>query len=123
MKFFLDGKHIVLRLYNRSPLRPDKYFRPRRLLPVNAYRLYSSSPSSPPTGGVSASLLDNPGVRSYLDNLMSNDYSDTMSKHNVASLITAVRSLRADLQSLNEFDTGQYDEYVQSPINTYSIST
>lgn len=52
--------------------------------------------------------LNNSAVRSYLDKLISDKYSDTMSKPKVARLISTIRSLKADLQSLGEFDTGHY---------------
>lgn len=54
-------------------------------------------------------LLKNAGVRSYLDKLVSEEYSNKMSKPNVVSLISTIRSLKYDLQSLNDFNTGQYN--------------
>jgi hypothetical protein len=67
-------------------------------------RYYSSMPEH----RICSALLNNSGVRSYLDSLISKDYSDIMSKSNVSALILAIRSIRVDLQSLKEFDTGQY---------------
>lgn len=52
--------------------------------------------------------LNNPAVRSYLDKLVSDKYSDTMSKPKAAKLISSIRSLKADLQLLGEFNTGHY---------------
>lgn len=45
-----------------------------------------------------------------------------MSKPNVSALISAIRSLKVDLQSLNEFDTGQHNllYYIFFPKNTYN---
>lgn len=57
---------------------------------------------------IPTALLNNAGVRSYLDKITSDDYSECMSKPNVTALIAAIRSLKVDLQSLNEFNTGHY---------------
>lgn len=63
---------------------------------------------SPSAHGINCRLLNNPGVRSYLDKLINEDYSNLMSKPNVIKLISTIRTLKIDLESLNEFDTGQY---------------
>ncbi|VVC36693.1 Hypothetical protein CINCED_3A004280 [Cinara cedri] len=55
--------------------------------------------------GVPSTLLNNLGVRSYLDKLISEEYSDTMSKPKVSALINTIRLLKVDLKSLYEFDT------------------
>lgn len=93
---------FVFRLYSKTFL-PKNVF---RVVCLKHHRFlvcrYSSSAS-----GISNSLLQNPGVRSYLDNLLSNDYSEAMSEPSVSTLICAIRSLKVDLQSLNEFDTGR----------------
>ncbi|XP_050520567.1 peptide chain release factor 1-like, mitochondrial isoform X1 [Daktulosphaira vitifoliae] len=52
----------------------------------------------------SRNLLDNPGIRSYIDNLISNEYSDSMTKPKVSTLVSKIRSLKDDLLSLQELD-------------------
>lgn len=74
------------------------------------------------TIGISNTLLNNSGVRLYLDKLISEDYSHIMSKPNVFTLINAIRSLKADLISLYEFDTGQYLSYYNYTIILYTYS-
>lgn len=65
--------------------------------------------SSTTAGEVPISLLNNPGVRTYLDKLISEDFTDSMAKPHVTTLISSIRSLRVDIQSLNEFNTGHYN--------------
>jgi len=54
---------------------------------------------------ISVTLLNNPEVRSYLNKLLISDYSDTMSNPNVHMLLSAIRSIKEDLESLNELNT------------------
>lgn len=92
-------------MYNKT-LWPNKYF----YSSFSKYQyLLSRYYSSVPTHGICSELLSNSGVRSYLDSLISKDYSDIMSKPNVSALILAIRSKKVDLQSLKEFDTGKYN--------------
>lgn len=99
MKFF--NCRCIFRLLQNTNFRPS--FLKRQFLVCH------SSFSSLPPNGISTTLLNNSGVRSFLDKYVSEEYVDTVSKPNVSALISAIRSLKVDLQSLNEFDTGQYN--------------
>lgn len=99
MKFF--NSRCIFRLLQNTNFRQS--FLKRQFLVCH------SSFSSLPSNGISSELLNNSGVRSFLDKCICEDYVDTMSKPNVSALISAIRSLKVDLQSLNEFDTGQYN--------------
>jgi len=104
MKFF--NSRYIFRLYNRT-LWPIKSV--KSTLSSHQFfvcRSYSSFTTT--TNRISSELLRNSGVRSYLNKLISEDYSDTMSKPNVFALISAIRLLKVDLQSLNEFDVVLY---------------
>lgn len=105
MKFF--NSRYIFGLYNRT-LWPIKSVRPslsnHQFLVCHSYSSLATT-----TNGISSELLRNSGVRSYLNKLISEDYSESMSKPNVSALISAIRSLKLDLQSLNEFDTGQHN--------------
>ncbi|XP_050423841.1 peptide chain release factor 1-like, mitochondrial [Adelges cooleyi] len=59
---------------------------------------------------ISNVLLNNAGVRSYIENLISKGYSESMTKPKVLSLLSAIRTLKDDLQSLTEFDIGKEDD-------------
>lgn len=92
-------KNILLSNKSCRPLSPLSF-----AISQFSERHYSSS--SLVANGNFRTLLNNSGIRSYLDKLISDGYSDAMSKPNVSSLITSIRSLKVDLKSLNEFDTG-----------------
>lgn len=107
MKFF--NSRYILGLFNRT-LWPTKSV--QSTLSHHQFlvcRSYSSLTTT--NNGISIELLQNSGVRSYLNKLISEDYSEDMSKPNVSALISAIRLLKVDLQSLNEFDIGQYHVY------------
>lgn len=104
MKFF--NSRCISRLYNRI-LWSNSSFR-SSFSKHQFFICHDSYSSYLPADRISKTLLNNSGVRSYLDKLISEDYSDNMSKPNITTLISAIRSLKGDLQSLNEFDTGQY---------------
>lgn len=106
MKFF-NSRHIIFGLCNRT-LWPIKSVRSslssHQFLVCHPYSSLATT-----TNGISSELLSNSGVRSYLNKLISEDYSESMSKPNVTALISAIRLLKVDLQSLSEFDTGQHN--------------
>lgn len=107
MKFF--NSRYIFRLYNKT-LWPIKSV--QSTLSSHQFLVcHSHSSFTTTTNRISSELLRNSGVRSYLNKLISEDYSDTMSKPNVFALISAIRLLKVDLQSLNEFDIGQYHVY------------
>lgn len=103
MKFF--NSSYMFRLYNSTFWSNVSFRSPFMKYQRSMCRNYSCPL---PAGRISKTLLNNPGVRSYLEKFVSEDYSNTMSKPNVTALINTIRSLKVDLQSLNEFDTGQY---------------
>lgn len=101
---FLNCKNL-LSMFTKT-LRPNKCLHSS----LSKYQfLLNRYYSSLPVNGICSTLLSNSGVRSYLDSLISKDYSDVMSKPNVSALIIAIRSLKVDIQSLKELDTGQYN--------------
>lgn len=100
MKLFNCG-YNMFRLYNRN-LWLIKSFHSSFL----KHQFFVRNSSS--ARGINYMLLNNPGVQSYLDKFISEDYSNLMSKPNVIKLISAIRTLKLDLESLNEFDIGQY---------------
>jgi len=102
MKFF--NSRYIFGLYNRT-LWPIKTVR-SSLSSHQFLACHSYSSLAPTTNGISSELLRNSGVRSFLNKLISEDYSESMSKPNVSALISAIRSLKVDLQSLNEFEIG-----------------
>jgi len=109
MKFFNSRYIFGLNKYNRA-LWPIKSV--QSTLSHHQFlvcRSYSSLTTI--SNGISTELLQNSGVRSYLNKLISEDYSEDMSKPNVSALISAIRLLKVDLQSLNEFDIGEYHVY------------
>jgi len=107
MKFF--NSRYIFGLYNRAlwPIKSIQSTVSHHQFLV--CRSYSSLTTT--SHGISTELLQNSGVRSYLNKLISEDYSEDMSKPNVSALISAIRLLKVDLQSLNEFDIGQYHVY------------
>lgn len=98
MKFF--SSKYILSLCNKNILFKNSFRAPYSKLKVLTCQYCSYSFK------ISESLLNNSRVRSHLDKLISKDYSESMSKPNVAALINAIRSVKIDLHSLNEFDTG-----------------
>lgn len=105
MKFF--NSRYIFGFYNRT-LWPIKSVR-SSLSSHQFLVCHSYSSLATTTNGISSELLSNSGVRSYLNKLISEDYSESMSKPNVSALISAIRSLKVDLQSLNEFEIGQHN--------------
>lgn len=101
---FLKCKHL-LRMYSKT-LQPNNCSSSSFSKHQWLFRRYYSPLS---TDGICSKILNNSSVRSYLDGLISKDYSDAMSKPNVSALLIAIRSIKVDLQSLKEFDTGEYD--------------
>ncbi|XP_025407626.1 peptide chain release factor 1-like, mitochondrial [Sipha flava] len=97
---FLNYKNILL-MYNKTLWSNKCFYSSFSKHQYLLSRYYSSMPEH----RICSALLNNSGVRSYLDSLISKDYSDIMSKSNVSALILAIRSIRVDLQSLKEFDT------------------
>ncbi|CAH1737361.1 peptide chain release factor 1-like, mitochondrial [Aphis gossypii] len=120
MKFF--NSRYIFGLYNRA-LWPIKSI--QSTLSHHQFlvcRSYSSLTTT--SHGISTELLQNSGVRSYLNKLISEDYSEDMSKPNVSALISAIRLLKVDLQSLNEFDIEkekdkEFGEQLQKEIKSH----
>lgn len=122
MKFFNIRYIFGLNKYNRA-LWPIKSV--QSTLSHHQFlvcRSYSSLTTT--SNGISTELLQNSGVRSYLNKLISEDYSEDMSKPNVSALISAIRLLKVDLQSLNEFNIEkekdkEFGEQLQKEIKSH----
>nr|BAH72157.1 ACYPI008363 [Acyrthosiphon pisum] len=100
MKFF--NSRYIFGLYNRtlwSIKNVRSSFSCHQFLVCHSYSSLATT-----TKGISSELLNNSGVRSFLNKLISEDYSESMSKPNVFALVSAIRSLKVDLQSLDEFE-------------------
>ncbi|XP_060849851.1 peptide chain release factor 1-like, mitochondrial [Rhopalosiphum padi] len=120
MKFF--NSRYIFRLYNKTlwPIKSvQSTLSSHQFLVCHSYSSFTTT-----TNRISSELLRNSGVRSYLNKLISEDYSDTMSKPNVFALISAIRLLKVDLQSLNEFDIEkekdkEFGEQLQKEIKSH----